>query len=385
MIANLHFVYMKNSKKSFTFIDLFSGCGGLSCGLEMAGHRCLLGVDVSKEAIASFAANHHESAVYLGDIKKLNEKKLKDLLRGQKVDMVVGGPPCQGFSTVGRGEVEDERNLLFKEFVRIVKLTQPKVILFENVTGLVAKKNQAIMKQIFTYFEKLGYNMDARVLSAEEFGVPEKRRRTIIMGVRGGECLFPEVTHGVRASKKVKTVAEALKNLKSKNGRIFNHDVELAQIKNKEDRERLKFIPAGKGIRYEEDEKNYLPKKLRYGIDWKSLRENRFRQTRLQRLPLSEPSPTILTARTSYYHPVENRYLTPREAAACQSFPNDFVFHGSQTAIFRQIGNAVPPLLAEALGQIIKKIEFKKGTSKKKSQSTVLSKNAFHYHEPTYL
>lgn len=382
---NLHFVYMKNNSKSFTFIDLFSGCGGLSCGLEMAGHRCLLGVDASKEAIESFAANHHEAAVYLGDIKKLSEKKLKELLRGQKVDMVVGGPPCQGFSTVGRGEVEDERNLLFKEFVRIVKLTQPKVILFENVTGLVAKKNQAILKQIFTYFEKLGYNMDARVLSAEEFGVPEKRRRTIIMGVKGGECLFPEVTHGIRASKKVKTVAEAFKNLKSKSGRVFNHDISLAQIKNKEDRDRLKFIPAGKGIRYEEDEKNYLPKKLRYGIDWKKLRENRFRQTRLQRLPLNEPSPTILTARTSYYHPVENRYLTPREAAACQSFPNDFIFHGSQTAIFRQIGNAVPPLLAEALGQVIKKIEFKKGTFKKKSQDNVLSKNAFHYHEPTYL
>ena len=164
---------MKN-KKGFTFIDLFSGCGGLSHGLEMAGHRCLLGVDANKEAISSFAANHHEAAVYLGDIKLLKEKKLKELLRGQKVDMVVGGPPCQGFSTVGRGEADDDRNQLFKEFVRIVKVTQPKVILFENVTGLVAKKNQHILKQIFTYFEKLGYNMDARVLSAEEFGVPEK-------------------------------------------------------------------------------------------------------------------------------------------------------------------------------------------------------------------
>lgn len=376
---------MNTQNKSLTFIDLFSGCGGLSCGLEMAGHRCLLGVDASKEAIQSFAANHHEAAVYLGDIKKLSEKKLKELLKGQKVDMVVGGPPCQGFSTVGKGVVEDERNHLFKEFVRIVKATEPKVILFENVTGLVAKKNQPIMKKIFQYFERLGYNMDARVLSAEEFGVPEKRRRTIIMGVKGGECLFPEVTHGVRASKKVRTVSEAFKNLKAKDGRVYNHDKKLAEIKKTEDRERLKFIPAGKGIRYEEDEKSYLPKKLHYGVDWKKLRENRFRQTRLQRLPLNEPSPTILTARTSYYHPVENRYLTPREAAACQSFPNDFIFHGSQTAVFRQIGNAVPPLLAEALGQVIKKIEFKKGTFKKKTTDNVLGKNAFHYHEPTYL
>jgi DNA (cytosine-5)-methyltransferase 1 len=375
---------MKN-KTSLSFIDLFSGCGGMSHGLEMAGHRCLLGVDFNKEAIQTFAANHHEAAVYLGDIKQLKEKKLIELLKGQKVDMVVGGPPCQGFSTVGRGEVEDDRNQLFKQFVRIVKVTQPKVIIFENVTGLVAKKNQAILKQIFKYFESLGYNMDARVLSAEEFGVPEKRRRTIIMGVKDGECLFPVATHGTRASKKTLTVKEALRNLKSKDGRIYNHDILLAEVKKKEDRERLKLIPPGRGIRYQEDEKEFLPKKLWFGVDWKKLRENRFRQTRLQRLPLNEPSPTILTARTSYYHPVEPRYLTPREAAACQSFPNDFIFHGSQTAVFRQIGNAVPPLLARALGETIKEHTFKKGKNEKKELDSLVGKNAFHYHEATYL
>ncbi len=376
---------MKSRTKSFTFIDLFSGCGGLSHGLEMAGHRCLLGVDANKEAIETFAANHHHAAVYLGDIKKLSDKKLKDLIGGKQVDMVVGGPPCQGFSTVGKGLVEDDRNKLFKEFVRIVKITRPKVILFENVTGLVAKKNEVIMKQIFNYFEKLGYNMDARVLSAEEFGVPEKRRRAIIMGVKGGECLFPETSHGKRADTKVVTVKDVLKNLKARDGKVYNHNVKMAEIKNSTDRDRLKCIPAGCGIRYEHDEKNYLPKKLKYGIDWKKLREGRFRQTRLQRLPLNGPAPTILTSRTSYYHPVEARYLTPREAAACQSFPNDFIFHGSQTAVFRQIGNAVPPLLARALGEMIKKISFKKGKFAKKKLEPTLSKNAFHYHEPTYL
>jgi DNA (cytosine-5)-methyltransferase 1 len=376
-------VMMKNAK-SFTFIDLFSGCGGLSCGLELAGHKCILGVDADRDAMKTFEANHHHAKAYLGDIKKLTSHKLAELLDGQKVDMVVGGPPCQGFSTVGRGEVKDERNMLFKEFVRIVSLTQPKIILFENVTGLVARKNQKILEQIYAQFEKLGYSMGSRVLSAEDYGVPERRRRTIIMGVKGGECVFPEITHGLKASKKVVTVKEAFKNLKARDGKIYNHDVSKAKIKNSEDQERLKFIPPGQGIRYEKDERKFLPKKLWFDVNWEKLRENRFRQTRLQRLPLDAPSPTILTSRTSYYHPVEPRLLTPREAAACQSFPNDFIFHGAQTAAFRQIGNAVPPLLARALGESIKNIKFStvhktKSKSKRNLTSSITGKEAFTY------
>jgi len=369
---------MKFNVNSLKFIDLFSGCGGFSHGLEMAGHRCLLGVDFNADAIESFKHNHPHAKTFLGDIKTLKSSQLQKMLNGQKVDMVVGGPPCQGFSTVGKGEAHDERNQLFKEFVRVVKQLEPKVVLFENVTGLVAKKNEKILKNIFTLFEKLGYSMDAMILNSEEFGVPEKRRRTIIMGVKGGEGLFPSPTHG-ESRKKLVTVAEVFKNLKNKRGEIFNHDVSLAEIKKIEDRERLKFIPPGCGIRYKNDEKKYLPKKLWYDVDWSKLKENRFRQTRLQRLPLDQPSPTILTARTSYYHPRENRYLTPREAAACQSFPNDFKFFGSQTSVFRQIGNAVPPLMAKSIGESLKKIDFNLKKTKKKNLPKLISKQAFFY------
>lgn len=365
------------------FIDLFSGCGGFSSGLEMAGHHCLLGVDFNKEAIQTFERNHPQAKSYLGDIRDLTTKELKKLINPKEVEIVIGGPPCQGFSTVGPGKTEDIRNKLFLEFVRIVKCCNPKVVLFENVTGLLAKKNQPVLEAIFKEFEKIGYRMEARVLSSEEYGVPERRRRTIIMGTKGcGLPEFPAISHGPRGSQNLVTVSKAFKKLRSLDGKIYNHDKKTAQIKSQLDAKRLEHIPAGKGIRYPEDEKKYLPKKLRYDINWNEMPEGRFRQTKLQRLDPKEPSPTILTSRTMYYHPRECRYLTAREAAACQSFPNEFVFCGSLTAQFRQIGNAVPPVMAKALGEKIHEILKKKARrSKKKLSSTEsFARGAFNYH-----
>ena len=362
--------------KSFKFIDLFSGCGGFSSGLEMAGHKCLLGVDFDANAVKTFQRNHPKAHGLHMDIHKLTKSKLESLVNIDEIDMVVGGPPCQGFSTVGRGQADDARNDLFRQFVRVVKLTRPKIVLFENVTGMLAKKNAKTLQKIFSSFEKLGYQMDAHVMSADDYGVPSRRRRAIIMGVLGGEPQYPKASHGEGKRKELVSVGEAFTSLADKKGEIHNHETDRANLSNELDLKRLKHIPAGCGIRYERDEKSYLPKRLRYDVDWKTISEGRFRQTRLQRLPLDEPGPTILTSRTMYYHPEEARYLTPREAAACQSFANNFVFEGSLTSQFRQIGNAVPPLLAKALGQQIKKIEFN-DSSKRVKKVKVDSKAKF--------
>lgn len=343
---------------SLNFVDLFSGCGGLSTGLELAGHKCLLGVDFNKDAIASFKKNHKHAETFLGDIKKLSEEEISKLIKNKKIDVVVGGPPCQGFSTVGKGDTNDDRNQLFREFVRIVNFLKPEIVIFENVLGILAEKNEPVLKQIFAAFEEIGYHMSAQVLSAEQYGVPEVRKRTILIGCKSEKADHPAPSHG-KGLAPVKTVEDFWKNLKAEDGQIYNNDLKPTEIKKTLDKQRLSHIPEGKGIRYQKDEIEYLPKKLYFDVNWSELRENRFRQTKLQRLDRKKPSPTILTSCSTYYHPTEDRYLTIREAAACQSFPNDFIFEGSYSAQFKQIGNAVPPLLGKALGEHIKKY-FKK-------------------------
>ncbi|MCK5884391.1 MAG: DNA cytosine methyltransferase [Bacteriovoracaceae bacterium] len=365
------------------FIDVFSGAGGLSCGMELAGHKCVLGVEIDKHAASTFAHNHKHAEVHCGDIRELTPKRLKELLNGKKVDAVIGGPPCQGFSTAGKGDPNDIRNTLFREFVRIVRNTSPNFVVIENVTGILAKKNEATLSDIFKQFEKLGFHLDVQVMSSEEYGVPEKRRRTIILGTKlNTEINFPN------KRKKIVTVGDVITDLKTKKGEIHNHDESLAQVRSKIDLDRLKHIPEGKGIRYQKDEEAYLPKRLRFDVNWDEILEGRFRQTKYQRLDRGLPSPTIMTHRYSYFHPTEHRYLTQREAAKMQSFPNDFVFMGPISAQWRQIGNAVPPLLGKAIGQTISKMckahlenedtSDKKKRIQKKSINTIREK-AFVY------
>ena len=374
----------KKTTIALNFIDVFAGAGGLSCGLEQAGHRCLLGIEQDKFAASTFLQNHPHAEVFCGNIYDLSTAKLKTLIASQKINAVVGGPPCQGFSTVGCGDPKDKRNSLFMEFFRIVKICNPEFIVIENVTGIVAQKNEQTLSAIFTLFSTLGYNLDVQVLSAHHYGVAEKRRRTIILGSKINDTIiFPTPTSNFV------TVGEAFLDLKDKTGTIHNHDLDKAKVTCPMDVKRLKKIPEGKGIRYELDEKKYLPKSLQLGVDWQNLKENRFRQTKYHRLDRSLPSPTIMTNRCSYFHPTENRYLTQREAARLQSFPNDFIFTGPVSSQWRQIGNAVPPLLAKSVGQCLSAMYVKQKSCNLKAKNNLhnkqkvksIRKSAFIYRE----
>jgi DNA (cytosine-5)-methyltransferase 1 len=347
-----------------TFIDLFSGAGGMSCGLEMAGFQCLLGVDHEQAAIETFRHNHKQSEAIIGDIRNISIEQIQSSINYQKVDLICGGPPCQGFSTIGQNDRQDERNFLFFEFLRIVAALEPDYLIMENVTGLLSKNNEHILKEIIKSFTDLGYTIDVKVLSAHHYGVPEKRRRTIFLGNRFGvqniypKKMFKDSDRDDEELPLPRTVGIALDSLLEVAGEPLNHEIKRAQISNELERERIGYIPEGKSVRYEKDQLAYLPKRLWFDVDWDNIHEQRFREAKLNRLDSKNCSNTINTSRTTYYHPTENRYLTAREAAAIQSFPSDYFFCGTLTQQWRQIGNAVPPLLAKALGESILNLDL---------------------------
>ena len=231
----------------------------------------------------------------------------------------------------------------------------------------MAKKNEKTLRACLRQIEKLGYKLDVKVLSARHYGVAETRRRTIIIGTNlDTEILFPRPTHNEESPV---TLGEVLEDIADEHGLIHNHDLEAAGRLAAIDKKRLLHIPEGQGIRYRHDEAAFLPPSLRLGIDWDTIREGRLRQKKYFRLDRDEPSPTIMTQRQMYYHPVEPRHLTQREAARIQSFPNGFVFTGSLQSQWTQIGNAVAPLLGKAIGKsLLKMFRSSKSPAKKKTK-----------------
>lgn len=384
----------KNNLKKYNFIDLFSGAGGLSYGFQKAGLNCLAGIDLDKQAIETFKKNHKNSIAISEDIRKILIKDFKKKINNKRIHIICGGPPCQGFSTIGPGDAEDSRNHLFLQFVRFVKELKPEIIILENVTGLLAKKNINTLKSIFNCFEKLGYLLNVKVLASNHYGVPQIRRRVIIIGNKLNiENIYPKknynnIDENNPKLKKCRTVGWAFKNLLKTKQKIFNHNLELARIKSNLEAARIACVPEGKFIRYEKDEKKYLPKRLWFDHDWNKIGEKRFREAKFARLDRSKPSPTIVTGSRMYYHPIENRYLTAREAASLQSFPANFEFTGSNTSQWTQIGNAVPPLMAEAIGKSILQMFKNRNKKLKKIEKTnieFIRSTAFNYEKDIYI
>lgn len=338
-----------------TVIDLFSGCGGLSSGFIDAGYDVVLGVDHWKDAINTFQHNHKNSKAIVADLFKVTPKEISDKTGVKTADLIIGGPPCQGFSIAGKRIVDDERNQLYKSFVNFVKYYQPKAFLMENVPNIVSMGNGIVKDNIIKDFQKLGYTVVYKVLMASEYGVPQNRKRAIFIGTRGNnEFQFPKPT-----IKKLITSGEAISDLpkdslpdgtkylispkstyqklirKGSKG-IHNHEITNHKEKTVEI---ISLVPNGGNYKD-------LPKELR------STRKVNIAWTRLNS---EKPSFTIDTGHRHHFHYEFNRVPTVRESARLQSFSDTFIFLGSKTSQCKQVGNAVPPILAKVLAESLKK------------------------------
>lgn len=360
--------------QELTAIDLFCGAGGLSEGLRQAGFHVLAGNDYDECAGATYAATHREARFLGGPIQDISSEDFMAAarLKPGQLDVLAGGPPCQAYSVYNhqRG-MHDERSFLFREYLRIVETLSPRWVIMENVMGILSAGQGAAVQAILSGFSKLGYQVDFRVLKAEQYGVPQERRRVVFIGNRTGEPItFPEATHGPGLLPYV-TVADAISDLpKLANGQAWTSDAYRTVAKSGYQKELRRDSPgvrnhaAPKLAHINEERMRHIPR----GGSWRDIpvdllprgmkAARRCDHTkRYGRLDWEGLSSTILTKCDihwgAYIHPDQDRSLTVREAARFQSFPDWFTFEGSKTEGFIQVGNAVPPLLGRAIGETL--------------------------------
>ena len=396
----------KNSKPSV--VGLFSGCGGLDLGFKQAGFDILWANDFDKDSVETYKNNIGDHIV-LGDITKISSKEIPS-----NFDVLLGGFPCQGFSVANsKRSMKDERNFLYLEMLRIIKDKKPKFFVAENVKGLLSMEKGAVIEMIVKDFEKIGYKVDYRLLTASDYGVPQHRQRVFIIGNRiGKENPYPKITHGLKndlfnpklepfvstkdAISHLANVRTRDKPFRHKNVTIYNHvarmnvsdkfwgrkhDVNQFDICDylkewrKDSGWSTKRIDEHFG--YAHTAGHWFRKDNNSGSipnpdDWRELKkllkfDNKYDKqvTELeektivfeQSLRISnweEPSDTI-TATGPEIHPNKKRRLSVRECAILQTFPDDFIFHGAIGSMYKQIGNAVAVDLAYQIGNLIKK------------------------------
>jgi DNA (cytosine-5)-methyltransferase 1 len=344
-------------RKPFTVIDLFCGCGGLSYGFEQAGFDVLLGIDNDQMALNTFEANHKGSKSICGDITKISyDGDIKKIIGDRPIDLIVGGPPCQGMSLSGPRKLDDPRNKLYLSYIRLVSEIKPRAFVIENVPGLVALFGGKIKDSIIDKFTDLGYTVNYHILCAADYGVPQKRKRVVFVGLRNKLFAFPP------KQKNHVTCEMALSDLPPLESDLGCEDVDyLTASQNpyqKLMRKHSKCVKNHIAAKHSEEVRNIISL-VPDGKNYKSLPEE-YRNTRnfhvaWTRFNSQQPAPTIDTGHRHHFHYKYNRVPTVRECARIQSFPDDFIFLGNKTQQFRQVGNAVPPLMAKAMATAVRR------------------------------
>lgn len=336
---------------SLKVIDLFCGCGGLSSGFIQAGYSIELGIDHWSDAIVTFEKNHENSKGLIADLFNESPDNISKKTGIKDIDIIIGGPPCQGFSIAGKRIIDDERNKLYKSFVNFVEYFKPKAFVMENVPNIITMGEGIVKENIIKDFEKLGYTIVYKILLASEYGVPQNRKRAFFVGTKRTdkfEFPLPITLNDQKVSSLEsisdlpgETVADGTtymtpsqstyqQLMREKSLSIFNHEI------TKHTEKTIEIIS-----------------KVPDGGNYKNLPEE-FQKTRnvkiaWTRLNSKKPSFTIDTGHRHHFHYQFNRVPTVRESARIQSFTDDFIFYGTKTSQYKQVGNAVPPILAKQI------------------------------------
>lgn len=339
----------------YNVIDLFCGCGGLSYGFENAGFNVLLGIDNDAKALETFEKNHTGSKTICGDITNIHfDSDFKNLIGSKNIDVIIGGPPCQGMSLSGPRKFEDPRNKLYLSYIRLVEEIRPKMFVIENVPGLVTLFGGQIKDNIIKIFSEMGYSIQYRILCASDYGVPQNRKRVVFVGSRIGEFQYPKPR-----SEKItcKMALSDLPALESELGNdAMNYATRATNDYQKIMRKNSKYVRNHIAANHSEQVKKIISL-VPDGGNYKDLPEEYVHSRNFHvawtRFSSDKPAPTIDTGHRHHFHYKYNRVPTVRECARLQSFPDNFIFLGNKTQQFRQVGNAVPPIMAQEIAKMV--------------------------------
>lgn len=323
------------------YINLFSGSGGFSLGFDWAGFENIFSVEYDHEICETYRYNFPNHNLIECDITKLEDEKILGLVKGQDVDVVIGGPPCQGFSmagNIGRRFVDDPRNHLFKEFVRVVGLIKPKCFVMENVARLYTRLKGQTRKEIIAHFEKLGYVVEARIVCASEYGVPQNRYRALFIGKKT-ENIMEHVSFPQKVEGKPLTIKDAIEKYppleSGESSSIPNHE---AMVHSEQMLKKMSYVKDGGG-------RDDIPE---------DIRPQKGDVRKYIRYDSTKPSICITGDMRKVFHYEQNRALTVRELAAIQTYPDTYVFLGNKIKQQQMVGNSVPPVLAKAIAEAVK-------------------------------
>jgi DNA (cytosine-5)-methyltransferase 1 len=354
--------------KKFTCLDLFSGAGGLSRGFYDAGYDVVAGVDFDEAALKTFKENHGTAeAMRLDLFNHSNIDVIIDFLKDKniKLDVLVGGPPCQGFSVAGPRDMNDKRNTLYTAMVKLADRVKPQAVVLENVPGMIQTNRGIGAKRVVEDFARIGYHMVPKLLYAPDYGIPQIRKRVFFVGLRDAEkeFVFPEAVVDKEHYITCEQAICDLPSLQTQEGEIIYGDDIQSYVTEPQNEYQKKMRKNSENVQNHIgsipiEKTRHMISLVPEGKNYKALPEEyqgiyKYHEA-LTRYHSKKPSLTINTGHRSHFHYKWNRIPTVRESARLQSFPDDFIFYGNKSEQYRQVGNAVPPMLGQVVAEALK-------------------------------